>query len=202
MKPDLIDRYLVELARALRLRQADDARALDEARAHLADAVRQGTEHGLSLEDAQREAIDRFGPPEMVAATFPRSSRRTIDRAVLIVAVLAGAGIGYIDSRPNWDDAGITAFAMLVLAGLCGLIAPRRAWRWALAIGLWIPLLALTTELVRAVQPALIERRLHMEQGVVSSLAMFVVLIFPLAGAYGGALMRWAIDAAHRPSQA
>jgi hypothetical protein len=47
---------------------------------------------------------------------------------VLFVAALAiGAGITYVDSRPNWDDAGVTAAAILVSCGTLG--PPGRAAR-------------------------------------------------------------------------
>lgn len=91
-----------------------------------------------------------------------------LNRALLVAAVAVGLGIAYLDSRPSWDDAGITACSMLIAAAVFGLIAPRRPWRWALAIGIWIPLYALA----RAATPA--------------SFAMIVVLVFPLAGAYVG----------------
>jgi len=90
------------------------------------------------------------------------------DRVVLVVAVVVGLIIAYVDSRPNWDDTGITAFAMLGAAGILGLTAPRRVWLWALAVGIWIPAGAM----LRA--PS------------VGSLAMLLVLVFPFAGAYAG----------------
>ena len=37
-------------------------------REHLIDAVNDGLGRGLSAEDAEREAFERFGPPEAIAA--------------------------------------------------------------------------------------------------------------------------------------
>jgi hypothetical protein len=59
---------------------------------------------------------------------------------LLLVAMLAGATITYIDSRPNWDDTGVTAGAILLTCGILALLSPSRWWVWAFAVGSWIPL--------------------------------------------------------------
>jgi hypothetical protein len=59
---------------------------------------------------------------------------------ILAAALLIGLAIAYVDSRPAWDDAGITAFALLAAGGLTGLLIRRRPWLYALALGIWIPL--------------------------------------------------------------
>ena len=91
-----------------------------------------------------------------------------LNRVVLVAAITVGLAIAYVDSRPHWDDAGITAFSMLVAAGVFGLIAPRRPWLWALAVGIWIPAYAFA------------------RSASFGSLGMLAVLAFPLAGAYAG----------------
>ena len=58
----------------------------------------------------------------------------------LALALVAGLSIAYVDSRPAWDDTGITAFALLAAGGLIGLLIRRRPWLYALALGVWIPL--------------------------------------------------------------
>jgi len=95
-----------------------------------------------------------------------------LNAAVLAVGIAVGVAIAYVDSRPHWDDAGITAFALLGSAGLLGLIAPRRPWLWALCVGIWIPAHAIA----KAPGPG--------------SLMMLVILAFPLAGAYAGMFVR------------
>lgn len=60
---------------------------------------------------------------------------------LLIVALALGFLVTYVDSRPNWDDTGVTAAAILVSCGLLGAAEPRQPWLWALAVGLWIPIL-------------------------------------------------------------
>ena len=97
---------------------------------------------------------------------------RTADRVVLLFAVASGLAIAYVDSRPHWDDAAITAFALFASAAVAGFAAPRYPWLWALGVGIWIPMHAVATSLTAA------------------SAAMLVVLAFPLAGAWAGSLLR------------
>ncbi len=44
----------------------------------------------------------------------------------LLAAIGFGLLIAYSDSRPTWDDAGITALALLIACGLFGFLAPSR----------------------------------------------------------------------------
>jgi len=57
-----------------------------------------------------------------------------------VIAPLLGAGIGYLDSRPTWDDTGITVGAVVLCAFVTAAISPRWAWLSGLAVGL--PVLA------------------------------------------------------------
>ena len=57
-----------------------------------------------------------------------------------LVGLLLGAGIGYVDSRPTWDDTGITVGAVVLCAFVTAAISPRWAWLSGLAVGL--PVLA------------------------------------------------------------
>ena len=68
MRPVSVDEYLDRLERALHRRGVDDARIVDEAREHLVDAIEHARQGGLSVDDAVREAFERFGAPEVVAA--------------------------------------------------------------------------------------------------------------------------------------
>jgi hypothetical protein len=93
--------------------------------------------------------------------------------AVLLgAALLSGLSTAYVDSRSGWDDAGVTAFSMLIFSGILGYLGPRRPWLWALGVGLWVPHHAL----IANPSPG--------------SAAMFAVLVFTFAGAYGGAALR------------
>jgi hypothetical protein len=56
-------------------------------------------------------------------------------------AVALGVALALIDTSPGWDDTGVSAAAVLLVAAAFGAARPSRAWLWALAVGLWIPAL-------------------------------------------------------------
>ena len=172
MNVDEIDAYLARLATELRKRGVVDTRIVEEARGHLVDATDRGIQRGLAADAAQREAIARFGSTESVAANFASERYRWRDRLLFTAAVLVGLAIAYVDSSPNWDDTAVTAFFMVVAAGVLGFVAPRRPWLWAVAIGIWIPLHALTRS------PS------------AESLTILIATMFPFAGAYAGMALR------------
>ncbi len=89
---------------------------------------------------------------------------------VLALAVIAGMMICWIDTRPTWDDTGITVGLILITSAILGSIAPKRAWLTAIAVGLWLPLWNIV-----------------FNGTYVSSVA----LLFAFAGAYAGALLGW-----------
>jgi hypothetical protein len=57
-----------------------------------------------------------------------------------VIGLILGTGIGYVDSRPTWDDTGITVGAVFVSAAMLATIWPRSGWLAGLAVGL--PVLA------------------------------------------------------------
>jgi hypothetical protein len=92
-----------------------------------------------------------------------------MSKLVLLFAIACGLIFAYIDSRPNFDDAGILVFGIVVVAAAFGFVWPIRVWRWALAIGTWIPLFSI----IRA-----------------GEFASLVAIAFAFAGAYIGAGIR------------
>ena len=60
---------------------------------------------------------------------------------LLILALTLGLLIGWVDTRPTWDDTGVTAAAIIAIAVLFGVAMPNHAWVWALAIGSGISVL-------------------------------------------------------------
>jgi hypothetical protein len=58
----------------------------------------------------------------------------------LAFAVISGLIIAWIDSRPGWDDAGISAGMILLAGALWGYLASQKPWLIALSVGIWIPL--------------------------------------------------------------
>ena len=105
---------------------------------------------------------------------------RSMNRLVLPIAIACGLGISWVDASPGWDDTGITAGALLLTSGIIALVAPRRVWLIALAVGVWIPL-----------------------HGIVNNgdPKILLVLLFPLAGAYGGLGIRKLAEAGNAAAQ-
>ena len=107
MTPGPLDAYLRALASALHERGHAAVRIVAEAREHLADAVEDGLRRGLTREDAEREAVERFGPPDLIAAQAPAVRSRTMSRLTAALDTFVG----------NWRwMTGATAVAAL-LAG-------------------------------------------------------------------------------------
>jgi uncharacterized protein involved in exopolysaccharide biosynthesis len=77
---DPIDDYANRLTQALRQRGIDDPRFVSESREHLLDTVADGRRRGLTLDEAEREAFDRFGAPETVAAHAVSEGDRSMSR--------------------------------------------------------------------------------------------------------------------------
>jgi hypothetical protein len=64
-----------------------------------------------------------------------------IDVVAACFCIVVGLAIAYVDSRPTWDDSGITVGALLVAAAFAGFAVPYRAWRWGLLLGIWTPVI-------------------------------------------------------------
>lgn len=53
----------------------------------------------------------------------------------LALSLLIGLVVGGIDSGKNWDDTGITVFAIFISTLFLGMFKPNGAWLWALMVG-------------------------------------------------------------------
>jgi hypothetical protein len=73
-----------------------------------------------------------------LASTAATLDRRTILASAL--AVLAGTAVAFMDSRPGFDDTGVTAVALFGAAALTAAIGGRRPLLFALLVGVWTPL--------------------------------------------------------------
>ena len=69
----------------------------------------------------------------------PALGLRTI--AAAATALAGGIGIALVDSRPDFDDTGITAVGLLVAGALAAALDGRRPLLWAVLVRSWIPLL-------------------------------------------------------------
>jgi hypothetical protein len=74
-----------------------------------------------------------------------------------------------MDSRPGWDDSGITAGLIVLIAALYGYLYPARPWIWALTVSSWIPLHAIV---------------------LTSNFKMLLITLFGFAGSYLGAAVK------------
>jgi hypothetical protein len=139
MSGDRIEVYLISLKRELRVRWVPSKRLLEETRGHLADAVNAAERRGLVRDEAEQEALARFGDARTVAARFAAEQYRRLEWLMLAPALLVGMSIATIDESPHWDDTGITIGMLLIGSAMLGLGVTRRAWTIALAVGIWIP---------------------------------------------------------------
>jgi hypothetical protein len=107
---------------------------------------------------------------------------------LLPTALALGLAIAWIDSRPHWDDTGITVGLLFLSAAALTLLAPRRPWLVGLLVGFGV-----FAELAR---PALAA---HPFSVSMATLGPLVVLVFPMAGAYGAFFLRRAFTG-HSPA--
>lgn len=175
MKDDRIQTYLRALRRQLWLRGLSNEETLAELESHLLESVEAGLHQGLSVEEAERQSLERFGNIRVILAAIERERVDLMQKILLALAVVTGLFIAYVDSRPSWDDTGITVGAMLLSSGLISLLGYRRPWLIALAIGLWTPL-----------YETYLSRNYNLPGAI---LFPVFVLLFPLIGAYAG----WAV---------
>jgi hypothetical protein len=168
MKDDRIQRYLRALERKLWLRGSSNPETIAELESHLLESVEAGLHQGLSVDEAERQALERFGSVKVIANMFEKERLGLMQIILLSIAVLAGLFFAYVDSRPTWDDTGILAGGLLLMSGLLTLLGHRKPWLIALAVGLWIPL-----------------HDIYLSHDFL----LLLVLLFPLVGAYGG----WAV---------
>jgi hypothetical protein len=94
-------------------------------------------------------------------------------RGLLVIGGAFGLVLGWVDSTPGWDDSGLSAASVLLLAMLLGVIDRSRPWVWGLCAGFGIPLWGIA---------------LHQNYG------SLLGLIFALAGACAGASVRKTFD--------
>jgi hypothetical protein len=84
MRDDPIETYLDRLLTHLRGSTRDVRRILSEAEEHLRDAASEMTAAGVSEEEAQRQAVARFGDPRTVARRFSARLSPVPPLAVLV----------------------------------------------------------------------------------------------------------------------
>jgi hypothetical protein len=119
--------------------------------------------------EALHRALDRFGPARDLAVELATERSLIMQRLLFVGAIALGIMLGYVDSRPSWDDTGVTAGLLLVVTAILGAVVPERPWLWALCVGLWIPFFGIYNR---------------------SNYGSLLALGFAFAGAYAGMLVR------------
>jgi ABC-type multidrug transport system permease subunit len=103
------------------------------------------------------------------------------DLPIYFLAALSGITAGCVDIAVN--DLLFTALLVLMACMLLGVLRPRWPWRWAVVVGMSIPLTELAAYLILTVKPT--------QAQVYGS---FLTLLPGIAGAYGGAVVRGVIN--------
>jgi hypothetical protein len=123
-------------------------------------------------------------------ATVCRERLAAMDRrasALLLLALLLGLWIGMVDYRS--DEVQNAVLLIVVSTLLFGLFAPRRSWRWAIAIGLGVPLVHYIARWIGLKPPYPIQPGMF---------ASFLALIPAFIGTYLGVFFRRVYEAIRR----
>ena len=208
----MIADYLAELHRALGRRFLLRGRLLAEAKGHLEDSADELRRAGMSMEDAEREAVARFGPARVVAedavrASWPRSlvAASLILVAALVLHVLPAYGIpentlppAPWETRPDhltWKlYASLAAYAAAWGAGIVALVASWLAWTRVAAAAFTLALGAFATSSVLGV--ILTTQWAHAAPGSGTTLALAIPAAAFSAGVAASAA---AVAAIHMP---
>ena len=94
-----------------------------------------------------------------------------------LLTLFIGVLVGLMDLQATQVQ--MTAFLMIAFGFFAGFVQPRRAWRWALMLGAWVPLFG-------AVAAA---ARLTNARGV-DLVASFAAIAFALVGVYAGVVVK------------
>jgi hypothetical protein len=106
---------------------------------------------------------------------------RKSDVFIYLLAVLFGLSAGLLEITVG--DLLATALCVLLSTLVLGFVRPRRAWKWTLVVGAFVPLMRLAAYLVMNQKPS---RAQIWESGL--------GLVTGIAGSYAGALARKGVD--------
>jgi hypothetical protein len=164
-----LDTYLNALRRELHCRGLVGSRIVEEGRGHVLDAAEAEERQGIPPEAALDHVLERFGPARVLAVEFATERSLILQKILFAAGLGLGLLIGYVDSRPSWDDTGITAGVLLITTATLGALAPQRPWVWALCVGVWIPVFGISNS---------------------SNYGSLMAVAIAFVGAYGGMLVR------------
>jgi lysylphosphatidylglycerol synthetase-like protein (DUF2156 family) len=106
---------------------------------------------------------------------------RKADVFIYLLAVLFGLSAGLLEIRVG--DLLATALCVLLSTLVLGFLRPRRAWRWILVVGAFVPVMRLAAYLIMNQRPY---RAQIWESGL--------GFVTGIAGSYAGALARLGVD--------
>ena len=106
---------------------------------------------------------------------------RKSDLFIYLLAVLLGLCAGILEITVN--DLLMTAIFVMFSTMVLGFLRPRRAWRWILVVGIFVPVIRVAAYLELTQRPY---RAQIWESGL--------GFLTGIAGAYGGALARKGVD--------
>ena len=106
---------------------------------------------------------------------------RKSDVFIYLLAVLFGLSAGLLEITVG--DLLATALCVLLSTLALGFVRPRRAWRWTVIVGAFVPLMRLAAYLVMNQKPY---RAQIWESGL--------GLVTGIAGSYAGAMARLGVD--------
>lgn len=115
---------------------------------------------------------------EVLPETGPGSGRDTM---VYALAAVAGLFTGWVDIRVG--DLLFTALLVVACCLILGLLRPHRPWRWVAIVGICVPIAVVLGYFVLTERP---DRAQIWES--------FLAFFPGIAGAYGGSMMRQAIN--------
>jgi len=113
-----------------------------------------------------------------------KNQRMIMDVVWVIVALIGGFLAGAVDFNNNEPQAAV--IVIVVFAGLLGFIQPRKAWRWALIVGLGVPIVYLIATALGYSSKSVPEPGWY---------ASLIALIPAFISTYCGALLRKALSA-------
>ncbi len=94
-----------------------------------------------------------------------------------LFTLFLGIVVGLIDLRNSEPQ--FAALLLLVFGLFAGFAQPRRAWLWALLLGLWVPILALVTY------------TLHLSNATSTEAVSSIIALIPaFVGAYAGVIVK------------
>ena len=131
------DRYLERLQAHLRMPPDAAGDVLDELAAHIDDAIAAGVQEGLTEADAERRALERLGPPDVLGKDLRRTHQT---RRRLLAAVGGGAMQGASGAFRGYLW-GIIAALPVMFGGVLLIEVAERALRVSLSFHLMSDLL-------------------------------------------------------------